>query len=140
MMKRDTHSHPFSPVLTRSGATVTPVRPALSIREAGGRNECQHKKPPKRKTPETSVTADPKADPWPPLEFCLPNLDRLEEISHGEYQTQRELFPERPDDSRAGRIARLTAAPPPPVLRVLPGGTSQRVSHPGAWLPPLYRL
>ena len=35
-MKPDTRSHPFSPVLTRPRAAVTPVRPALSIREAGG--------------------------------------------------------------------------------------------------------
>jgi hypothetical protein len=44
---------------------------------------------------------------WPPLEFCLPNLDRLEEISRGEHVAQQELFPERPDDSREGRLARI---------------------------------
>ncbi len=48
-------------------------------------------------------------EPWPPLEFCLPNLDRLEEISRGEHLTQRSLFDDEPrDDSRDGRLARLT--------------------------------
>lgn len=44
-------------------------------------------------------------DVWPPLEFCLPNLDELERISRGE-------VPEPPaerDNSKAGRLARLTA-------------------------------
>jgi hypothetical protein len=46
-------------------------------------------------------------DQWPPIEFCLPNLDRLEEISRGEHVEQRELFVEPVDDSREARLQRL---------------------------------
>ena len=45
-------------------------------------------------------------DPWPPIEFCLPNLDTLEDISRGEHLQQQELFREPPDDSRAGTDTR----------------------------------
>jgi hypothetical protein len=48
-------------------------------------------------------------DDWPPIEFCLPNLDELERISRGERETQRMLFDEEPDDSRAARLARILA-------------------------------
>jgi hypothetical protein len=42
---------------------------------------------------------------WAPTELLLPNLDRLEEISRQERQL--ELSINKPDDSRAGRLARL---------------------------------
>lgn len=66
-------------------------------------------------------------EPWPPIEFCLPNLDTLEEISRGQQPIQRELFSDLPDDSRDGRIARLcetidsvrTANQPNPPIGVL---------------------
>ena len=51
--------------------------------------------------------------PWPPAEHCLPNLDTLEEISRGEDRQQQELLPpEKPDDSREGRLARILETPP----------------------------
>lgn len=46
-------------------------------------------------------------DPWPPIEFSLPNLDRLEEISRGEHVEQPEMFVEPIDDSREGRLRRI---------------------------------
>jgi hypothetical protein len=50
-----------------------------------------------------------KKRPWPPLELCLPNLDELERLSRPDVvQQQQELFPDRPDDSRQGRLRRLT--------------------------------
>ena len=48
---------------------------------------------------------------WPPLEFCLPNLDELERISRGEVR-QQVLFAEPPDDSRAARLVRILANVP----------------------------
>jgi hypothetical protein len=62
----------------------------------------------------TSTTRKPKSlpEPWPPPEFCLPNLDTLEEISRGEHVEQRLLFVEQPDDSRAARLARILAGVP----------------------------
>ena len=49
---------------------------------------------------------------WPPIEFALPNLDRLEEISRGEHVEQRRLFSEPVDDSRAARLTRILAGVP----------------------------
>jgi hypothetical protein len=83
-MKTDIHFHPFSSVLIRSRAAVTPVRPALSYREAGG----------------TGVSVGE----WIPPELRLPETD--EAIEQGR-QEQRQLFADVPDDSRAGRLQRL---------------------------------
>jgi len=47
--------------------------------------------------------------PWPPAEYALP--DALDEIEQGQ-RTQRELFPEQADDTRAGRLARILAGVP----------------------------
>lgn len=55
----------------------------------------QARQKPKSKTPLTE---------WIPPELQLP--DTLEEIERGRI-VQQELFPERPDDSRSARIARL---------------------------------
>lgn len=61
-----------------------------------------------------------KFDVWPPLEFCLPNLDRLEEISRGT------LLPEPPakprDQSKEARVARLTDLPGVTMADTLPRG------------------
>ncbi len=47
-------------------------------------------------------------EPWPPIEFCLPNLDELERISRGKgRKVQARLFPEGRDNSKTGRIERL---------------------------------
>jgi len=43
-------------------------------------------------------------EPWPPAHLALP--DTLAEIEQGR-RTQRQLFPNVPDDSRAARLARL---------------------------------
>jgi hypothetical protein len=52
-----------------------------------------------------------KKQPWPPVELCLPNVDELERLSRLDVaEQQRELFPNRPDDSRAGRLSRLLAS------------------------------
>jgi hypothetical protein len=48
----------------------------------------------------------PKKEVWPPKEYRLP--DTLESIEAGQPDRQRELFDEKPDDSRQGRFARLT--------------------------------
>ena len=44
---------------------------------------------------------------WIPPELLLP--DTIEAIEAGRID-QRELFPEQPDDTRAGRLRRLTEA------------------------------
>ncbi len=48
-------------------------------------------------------------EPWPPAEYALP--DSSEGIEAGR-QGQRRLFVEAPDDSRAGRVARILAGVP----------------------------
>ena len=82
------------------GAVAVSERDAtvsLSIRDC-----CTHAPQPR------SATRKSKApDPWPPLEFSLPNLDELERISRGEIEAPQEHY-DPPDDTQAGRLARLT--------------------------------
>ena len=52
-----------------------------------------------------------KAEPWPPAHLALP--DNIASIERGRGDGQRELFPEPVDDSRAARLARLTAREAP---------------------------
>jgi hypothetical protein len=50
---------------------------------------------------------------WPPKELRLPSLAELERLSRpGGVTVQRQLFPEVPDDTRQGRLARLLATVP----------------------------
>ena len=49
------------------------------------------------------------AEPWPPADLALP--DTIEAIEAGRI-AQGELFDEQPDDSRAGRLARILADVP----------------------------
>ncbi len=56
-----------------------------------------------------------QSEPWPPPEYALPNT--IEAIERGRI-VQAELFDEQPDDSRAGRVARITT--PAPRTKVLP--------------------
>jgi hypothetical protein len=74
-----------------------------------------------------------KPEPWPPIEFALPNLDTLEEISRGEHVEQQRLFPEPIDDSRAARLARILAGVPgvQTADRLPPPGC--RLSGPPGW-------
>jgi hypothetical protein len=51
--------------------------------------------------------SDRKPEPWPPGEYRLP--EKIEDIERGRIR-QRELFPAVPDDSREGRLARLSEA------------------------------
>jgi hypothetical protein len=55
-----------------------------------------------------ATTSKPKAlpEPWPPPKLRLPAT--IAAIERGKIG-QRQLFPERRDDSRAGRLARLLA-------------------------------
>jgi hypothetical protein len=55
-------------------------------------------------------------EPWPPIEFALPNLDQLEEISRGEHIEQRHLLPESIDPAlgwkgTSGRMIRGVSHP-----------------------------
>lgn len=51
-------------------------------------------------------------EPWPPAEFALPNS--ISEIESGRL-TQRQLFPQVPDDGRDGRLTRLMPNSTPPT-------------------------
>lgn len=48
--------------------------------------------------------AMPTPEPWPPAWAALP--DTLNSIENGR-RTQRQLFPDVPDDSKAARLARM---------------------------------
>lgn len=60
-------------------------------------------------------------EPWPPRDLALP--DSIEAIEAGRVE-QRRLFDEQPDDSRAGRLARILAGIPGTTTadRLTPGG------------------
>lgn len=53
------------------------------------------------------TTAHP--EPWPPSEYAVPATVKAIEAGR---TTQAELFREQPDDSREGRLARLTTQSP----------------------------
>jgi hypothetical protein len=99
-MKRDTHSHPFSSVLIRTGATVTPFCPALSYREAGGTGVNVNS--------ESSKSDNQTQNGWIPKQYALPST--TEGIEAGRPAKQRNLF--APDDTRAGRLARILGTVP----------------------------
>ncbi len=77
-----------------------------------------------------------QTEPWPPLEFCLPNLDTLEELSRGGPVVQKSLLLELPpDNSRETRIARLCSIPGVVLADTLPphhGSCSAKKSLPRA--------
>lgn len=91
---------PQSPnsVAPKIRASASTQSPRLSLfREAGGRVGARGK--------GASESNQNKPGDWPPKKLRLP--DTIAAIEAGR-QEQRELFDEQPDDSRQGRLARLT--------------------------------
>ena len=116
MMKLDTHSHPFSSVLIRSGATVTPFCPALSYREADDTGVDVRL--------QASRSNSPKPGEWPPKEYALPST--VAEIERGRI-VQWELFDEQPGRFAGSATAAATGGRAP---------SGDSLPHPPVWGPP----
>jgi len=73
--------------------------------------------------------------PWPPAGCDLPDLATLDALSRGEQpKRQAELFPERPDHSKAGRLARLLGLRVASDLLEVPSNTQELLTfRPTSW-------
>ncbi len=99
--------------MTTTYRDSSPIRAVPSPIGGLSDTKCNQSKKLSREVRDKSVRrralrkAERQTEPWPPLEFCLPNLDTLEELSRGGPVVQKSLQFDLPDDSRAGRVSRL---------------------------------